>query len=330
MTHLQWAAVEGKRVNVSRFASLPPAKRPPATCIACGEPVVMKLGSYVVHHVAHRPDSTCRVRSGESALHFNTKMYLQSELSKTERIIATAYCMAGRRSVTPCLNRISLWDGVQWNRAATELAVGNVRPDVVLLDGDLPVAAIEVHVSHAVSESKREKLRALQIPWIEVTPRNVFQIKSAWSSATVDWTASEPLWAGVASNAWCRKHDSDPRPVCARKVVHCTGAAAAAVFYRVLRRSTGEMIGGEIVVYERSGLPMLGGTLVFDATTRAEFRAGMASTWEHWKAQHAPLWSAANEPWMLLTDADKAEATRLGTSYVVHNKLGISRSQAHY
>lgn len=166
---LGWALVEGTQRAVTEFSHLPAGSRPQARCPSCLEPVVMKLGTLIAHHVAHRPDSTCELRSGgETALHFNAKFHLAQVLRDTPTIrgglpiLEVAGCRVGHQWLHD-----SRW-GPTWDGVQVELALGNRRPDVVLLMEGAPVGAIEVLVHHAVDDAKADDLAALGIPWVEV------------------------------------------------------------------------------------------------------------------------------------------------------------------
>jgi hypothetical protein len=167
---LAWVIVDGEPHHVSEFAALPPRRRPHARCPECGELLVLKLGEVRVHHAAHKPDSpVCAATNPETALHLNLKYHIARELM----------AQAGRAIgvVTPCADapcaetNVHAWPEARWTGVDVERRVGVEhmrRPDIVVLDGDRPVAAVEVLVSHAVDREKASALASLRIPWIEV------------------------------------------------------------------------------------------------------------------------------------------------------------------
>lgn len=78
---LRWCLVGEELRDIAEFADVPAPMRPGAVCPYCLRPVVMKLGGRRAYHCAHRPSDDCVLKHGETALHFNTKMYLHRQLS---------------------------------------------------------------------------------------------------------------------------------------------------------------------------------------------------------------------------------------------------------
>ena len=68
-----------------------------------------------------------------------------------------------------------------------EYTISNRRPDIALLDGGNVIAAIEVFVTHRVSEVKAEHLASLGIPWMEVRASETLY------SGETPWDSNNPL-----------------------------------------------------------------------------------------------------------------------------------------
>ena len=211
--HLAWVLVGGRLAAVSGFAHLEPRRRPAAACPVCREPVVLKLGPQRAHHAAHLAGSRCPVLHGETALHVNAKCHVANELEAAAGAALRVVMRCGARTTTEsgradhCGTAHELEWVAGWNRVEVELALDGARPDVVLLDGDRVVAAIEIVGTNPVSAEKERRLAALGIPWIEVgAHRDLY-------GGLVPWSVTSPLHArrlaraGEAGVAWqCAAH----------------------------------------------------------------------------------------------------------------------------
>lgn len=148
--------------HISEFGRIPWGQRPVARCEACDQPLVFRLGAVRRHHFAHHASSRCALTTGEGAAHYNTKRFLAASLGEATRLFVSEPCEAGCGRADP--REIARG----WDEVAVERLVHPVRPDIVLLRDGMPVAAVEVRFTHAVSESKAEALASLGIPWVEV------------------------------------------------------------------------------------------------------------------------------------------------------------------
>lgn len=191
---LQWVEVDGEIVHVGTYAHIKPKLRPLALCPVCRDPVVMKLGSKMAHHCAHKPDADCAATSGETAVHLNCKLYIARKLNKelarskqegdSPRLYIKETCgwKAGAWEKTCTEHRTTEW-ARDWDEVAVEMRVANRQPDITLLRAGEPIAAIEVHVTNAVSEEKAADLRALNLPWVEVKGKpDLYEGDRPWSA----------------------------------------------------------------------------------------------------------------------------------------------------
>lgn len=181
---------------VSDFAHLAPKQRPFSICPECELPLTLKLGSSgkVAHHAAHQSDNKlCSLTNPESALHFNTKMYICDELKKGNKLFLKQSCAgwtlpftrAGQTEIKrPCFSQkfnkylwLENWDDVQ-----IEKAVSATRPDIVLYRESKPIGAIEIFVTHAVDENKKAILKDAGVQWAEVKAEG-----ESFDESFVDW-----------------------------------------------------------------------------------------------------------------------------------------------
>lgn len=82
----------GALCHVSDFTDSPIKSRPKVFCPECDYAVILKLGNRKAHHAAHKPDSLCLLTKPETALHLNTKIYLHSQLSNSQKLYINHYC----------------------------------------------------------------------------------------------------------------------------------------------------------------------------------------------------------------------------------------------
>lgn len=215
---LAWAEVGGELRHVSDYVGTPAGKRPRAVCPACREDLTMRLGSVVAHHYAHRPRATCALREGESALHYNAKLWVAAELRRAlerdpsgpviqSRFPCTYMPNYGTPEFIPyCEGMHSADWATGWDGLAVERSVGSRRPDVLLTRGGAPHAAIEILVSHAVDDEKAEDLQRLGIPWVQLPAERILPAKGT------PWRLPRALPASGASDpgGWlCKRHEAE-------------------------------------------------------------------------------------------------------------------------
>jgi hypothetical protein len=187
--HLAWALLDEQPVHVSQTGEHPGAAY---RCPECQQPVHARRGSIRRHSFAHHPGAAaCPLQGGgESALHTNAKLYLRWVLQDAPHIRYVARC-SGVRAGRPCAEASEREFASGWNEVAVERDVGELRGDVVLLQGGHVAGVLEVFVSHAVGARKAEEFSRLQVPWVEVDARWLLGIAAGASP----WTAASPLVA---------------------------------------------------------------------------------------------------------------------------------------
>jgi hypothetical protein len=183
---LEWVIVGGARLHVGTWAFLPPARRPVCFCPVCDAPVILKLGSERAHHAAHKPGATCPATQPETAAHLNTKFHLAEALRAGGPLLVKEGCIArepGERE--SCAQTTATEWSIQWDGVEVERSIGGLRPDILLLKGSMPVGAIEVLHTHAVTAEKAAALKDLGLPWIEVrADTSIYAGSPPWIPAT--------------------------------------------------------------------------------------------------------------------------------------------------
>lgn len=178
---LAYCTVEGEIHHVSKFAGIPVRARPKATCPECKGPIILKLSKSLkpVPHAAHSPDSTCPLTNPETALHFNTKVYIYNQLKNVTKLYLPQFCNGWKVPVVgpyPSGHRACTGRGVRhytwlenWTSVELERYVGNRKPDIVFYRNNTPIAALEIRATHAVDTEKIIDFQIQNLPWVEVT-----------------------------------------------------------------------------------------------------------------------------------------------------------------
>ncbi|MFL5612497.1 MAG: competence protein CoiA family protein [Gemmatimonadaceae bacterium] len=188
---LTWVLVDGRPRCVSDFAALSPRQRPRPSCPLCGRGLTLKLGRIRRHHAAHAPNDVCRATQPETALHIDAKLYLAEQL--TSAIASDPTLVIRRRCEGTPLETCDAVRDEEWVRDWDEVVVeaggaaDRYRPDILLRKGGVPLAAIEVLVSHRVPNEKAAALEGAGLPWIEIRARPELL------DGNTAWKASRPL-----------------------------------------------------------------------------------------------------------------------------------------
>jgi hypothetical protein len=155
-------------------------------------PVAGESGKVAPHFRHEAAGTGCTAE--ETTEHYRGKERVAAWLSASP---GRAVQLAVSCRVTECGQRTeTTWEVPAWSHVAIEGRVGTRRPDIVLLDGVTPVAAIEIMHTHRVDARKRAELT---IPWIEVS------------------TLFLATWAGGAFSTEQRSDDVSAMCACCRK-----------------------------------------------------------------------------------------------------------------
>jgi hypothetical protein len=197
---LAWAKDRsGAKVDVRALDGASRRARAPFSCLACGEPLVARLGRIRARHFAHRPGSACPLTAPESALHLDAKERLlalcRDAFAGARRVALLARCPACR-SVAP-RDLAELGD-----QALAEGAVGALRADVLVLARGRPALAMEVRVTHALEPGKEAALAAAGVPVVEIDAREEWLREEAGAAAVAPARS-----AGFAACEACRRRE---------------------------------------------------------------------------------------------------------------------------
>jgi ribosomal protein L37AE/L43A len=117
----------------------------PFTCMECEEEVILKQGTQLRHHYAHKAEGRC-VASGESALHALGKYIFKEWLTLAARTITCTCTRCKTRTVPVIVQPVSI---------RPERKVGTIIPDLTLVGEHEEVeGAVEIVVSNAPDADK--------------------------------------------------------------------------------------------------------------------------------------------------------------------------------
>lgn len=160
-------------------------------CPSCLDRLVLRAGSKVSAHFAHRASASC---SGETVLHKTAKLLLRDAVSRWKAggpgpvvVRRCRRCGAEVRQVLP--------DKVDRAEVEQPLPDGFVL-DVALFAGEEIVASVEVFVKHPVEGRKLDKL---DLPFVELVGEEVCRDPLTWVPRLDRF---RPFKCPICSEAW--------------------------------------------------------------------------------------------------------------------------------
>lgn len=127
-------------------------------CPGCRAPLEAHRGSVRVHHFKHHGDRVC-TGAWETALHL-----LAKEIVTQASGIGLPEVAAELDGVVRVVAAARFW---RCDATESEVSMGGIVPDLVLRRGDRELL-VEIEVTHACDEAKREKLRERRLACVEV------------------------------------------------------------------------------------------------------------------------------------------------------------------
>jgi hypothetical protein len=162
-----WIEVDGRVLHVSHYVGR--ARPSNARCPVCGAQAILHLGAKNSHHYQHQGGASgCPLSEGETAKHFNAKHHVAEQLRAGAPLHIRGRC-PGDGIETVCSHTHELLWVQDWIDIGVESTVGALRPDVLILGETGPLAAVEILVTHSVTQEKASVLTRLNVPWVEVT-----------------------------------------------------------------------------------------------------------------------------------------------------------------
>lgn len=135
--------------NIVKIDDVPNGKNCGCRCPLCGEPLVAKNGGKIkMHHFAHEAECKYKEHLPQSQIHIMAKQIIEREKK---------ICVPQEFG----FREISITD------VKLEKMIGEIIPDIIATASGNPFI-IEIYVTHKVDDAKKEKIRTLNIPAIEI------------------------------------------------------------------------------------------------------------------------------------------------------------------
>lgn len=146
-------------------------------CPACGEPLIAKKGTKVMHHFAHPPGTNC-------AYGYQTSLHLAAKdiLSKAKKMVIPAVMLDFPDSHKK--EMISEEVEIAIDHVELERRFGDVIPDVVVYTKK-KCFFVEIYVTHPVDDEKLAKLEKANISTIEIDLSKVDRMLSPEELKTI-------------------------------------------------------------------------------------------------------------------------------------------------
>ena len=130
-------------------------------CPACGEALVAKKGTKMIHHFAHHAGNTCEY-GYESSLHLAAKEILSQSRTITIPAVYLDFSGSYKESIL-----ISPVKEIQIDKVELEKHFDDIIPDIVVYSGSR-LLFVEIYVTHRIDESKLKKIKKEGISTIEI------------------------------------------------------------------------------------------------------------------------------------------------------------------
>lgn len=132
-------------------------------CPACEQVLIAKKGPVQRHHFAHHNANAACAHAAET----NAHIWAKDVLARMKRLLVPE-TVATHGNLTRIVRRTQVYSFVE---ARLENRLGSMVPDVILVMADGKQLIVEVRVTHACDEVKREKLRLDGLSAIEIDLR---------------------------------------------------------------------------------------------------------------------------------------------------------------
>lgn len=156
--NLTYALKNGEIISISDVES---GLKCECICPSCGESLVAKKGSKMMHHFAHHSGHTCEY-GYETSLHFAAKEIISKAKKFTIPDVYLHFPDSYKKD-----ELIHTAQEVIIDKVELEQHYNGIIPDIVLHINN-KVLFVEVYVTHSIDEKKLEKLKSANISTIEI------------------------------------------------------------------------------------------------------------------------------------------------------------------
>lgn len=140
----------------------------PFSCFECSKELIVRRGAILAAHFAHKHDDDNTCPGGlETWQHIRAKKLLSEHLDKWQFVVQCKDCHNQKRALS--------YSAAQGHKGRIEYPFGGFSVDVMVVQNNTAVAALEVKFSHAVEEEKKQFFKTHRIPLLEVKATQVIE-----------------------------------------------------------------------------------------------------------------------------------------------------------
>ena len=155
--NMVYALKNGKTVHISEVVS---GEKCGCICPACGEIMIAKKGSKVIHHFAHKSTIECEY-GYQTSLHLAAKEIISKSKNICLPALYLTFSGSGRKMLLMDAQSVCVFDVI------LEKRINDIIPDI-LLKTDIGMIIVEIFVTHEIDDVKKRKIKRLDIPTIEI------------------------------------------------------------------------------------------------------------------------------------------------------------------
>lgn len=130
------------------------------TCPACGEELVARKGSKVMHHFAHKSTLNCEF-GYQTSLHLAAKDIIARNQKFSVPELYLSFPNSDKRELLQSALTLTV------NEVILERKLDTIIPDI-LLETDIGKIIVEIYVTHEIDIEKKKKIKKIGIPTIEI------------------------------------------------------------------------------------------------------------------------------------------------------------------
>lgn len=166
--NLVYALKNGKTTHISEVES---GLKCECLCPACGEKLIAKKGSHMMHHFAHYTGHTCEY-GYESSLHLAAKDIISNAKTFVIPSVYVEFPKSYKKKLLLCEAKEICVDDVR-----LEKRIGDIIPDIVIVSKGKEIL-VEIFVTHKIDDIKLSKIKKANISTIEINLSKLNQVVS--------------------------------------------------------------------------------------------------------------------------------------------------------
>lgn len=129
-------------------------------CPACGKSLIARKGNLVIHHFAHKSAIECEF-GYQTSLHLAAKKVISENGIIQVPALYLTFPETGKKELLETEKILTV------KKVVLEKKLDNIIPDILLIT-DIGNIIVEIFVTHEIDLEKKKKIKALDIPTIEI------------------------------------------------------------------------------------------------------------------------------------------------------------------